>query len=158
MTIRLLMQYRDYPINSIISLDAATESGLILAKMAEANLTGGLTYIKPLLLNQKYNAEIQLNPNTGDVQGLVNPKTGGIMRHAKTRIIASFGGFKNQGTQFSNATTQLSATDRVRVIPWADANNIQAVMINGSSISNGKISAPGNAVMIAVSIEMRSFP
>lgn len=76
----------------------------------------------------------------------------------KTRIISSFGGLKNQSTQFSNATTQLSATDRIRVIPWADANNIQAVMINGSSISNGKISAPGNAVMVAVSIENGASP
>ena len=72
MTVRLLVQYGDYPINSIVSLDAPTEAGLISAKMAEANLTGGVTYIKPLLLNQKYNAQIQLNPNTGDVQGLVN--------------------------------------------------------------------------------------
>lgn len=47
MTVRLLSKYADYPINAIVSLDAATEAGLVAQKIAATNLTGGVTYAAP---------------------------------------------------------------------------------------------------------------
>lgn len=48
MTVRFLMDYGVYPQNSIVTLDAGTETGLINAKMASATLTGGVVYVPPV--------------------------------------------------------------------------------------------------------------
>lgn len=45
MTIRLLAQYGNYPPNSLVTLDAATETGLVADKTATTNLTGGSVYV-----------------------------------------------------------------------------------------------------------------
>ena len=44
MTVRLLAAWGIYPANAIISIDSATESGLVAAKFADTNLTGGTVY------------------------------------------------------------------------------------------------------------------
>ncbi|NHZ40112.1 hypothetical protein [Massilia aquatica] len=45
MTIRLLCAYASYPANALAVFDAATEAGLVAAKMASTDLTGGAIYI-----------------------------------------------------------------------------------------------------------------
>lgn len=48
MTVRLLCAYGVYPANAIVTLDAGTEAGLIASKLADSNLTGGVTYVAPV--------------------------------------------------------------------------------------------------------------
>ncbi|WP_343728510.1 hypothetical protein [Duganella sp.] len=45
MTVRLLADYDRYPANAIVTLDAGTETGLINAKRALADLTGGVALL-----------------------------------------------------------------------------------------------------------------
>lgn len=45
MTIRLLCHYGKYPANAIVTLDAGTEAGLVLANQATTNTTGGVPYV-----------------------------------------------------------------------------------------------------------------
>lgn len=45
MTVRLLCAYERYPVNAIVSLDAGTEAGLIAAKQASADTTGGTPFM-----------------------------------------------------------------------------------------------------------------
>lgn len=47
MTIRLLCAYSIYPANTIVTLDAGTEAGLIGAKQATTDITGGTGYVPP---------------------------------------------------------------------------------------------------------------
>lgn len=49
MTIRLLAAYGIYPCNAIVTLDSPTEAGLIAAKQALADTTGGTPYVAPVL-------------------------------------------------------------------------------------------------------------
>lgn len=49
MTIRLLAAYGIYPCNAIVTLDSPTEAGLIAAKQALADTTGGTPYVAPAL-------------------------------------------------------------------------------------------------------------
>lgn len=51
MTIKLLAAYVKFPPNAIITLDAATEAGLIAAGVATATLTGGAPYFDPNVSN-----------------------------------------------------------------------------------------------------------
>lgn len=61
MTIRLLTAYDKYPINAIITLDAGTEAGLVSAKMASADTTGGVPYVAPAVPNQRSPAQVELD-------------------------------------------------------------------------------------------------
>jgi hypothetical protein len=57
MTIRLLCAYDRYPANAIVTLDAGTEAGLIVAKQASSDLTGGTVFAPASnALQQKYSA------------------------------------------------------------------------------------------------------
>lgn len=47
MTVRLLTAWNGYPPNSLVTLDAGTEAGLVAAFLADTNLTGGTTYVPP---------------------------------------------------------------------------------------------------------------
>lgn len=99
--------------------------------------------------------------NLGTPLGLVNPADPsqivlGVGK--RTRIISSFGGWTSQNVSQSNGTTQLSATDRILCRPWADANDIQVIMVNGYGLSNGRVVPNGNAVLASVSIENGSAP
>lgn len=76
MTIRLLAKYRHYPIGSIVTLDAGTEAGLVAAKLADANLASGVPYVAPVVPNQRYPAQVEVDSTSGNVTGIVNPKTG----------------------------------------------------------------------------------
>lgn len=62
MTIRLLAQHEKYPANTIVTLGAATEAGLIAAKQASADTTGGVAWVEPTLPNQVYKAEAVIDP------------------------------------------------------------------------------------------------
>lgn len=48
MTIKLLTAYDKYPQNAIVTLDAGTEAGLITAKIAQADTTGGVLWSEPV--------------------------------------------------------------------------------------------------------------
>jgi len=49
MTVRLLAPFDKYPANTIVTLDAGTEAGLVAAKQATATLTGGDAWVEPSL-------------------------------------------------------------------------------------------------------------
>lgn len=72
MTIRLLTAYDKFPINAIIALDAATEAGLIGAKMASADTAGGVPYIAPTAPNQRTPAQVEMDAS-GAIVGLAHP-------------------------------------------------------------------------------------
>lgn len=72
MTIRLLDAHGPYPVNAIVTLDAGTEAGLVAAKEATTDLTGGLAYVAPSAPSQRYPAQIEVDAS-GNVTGLVGP-------------------------------------------------------------------------------------
>jgi hypothetical protein len=72
MTIRLLCAYAIYPQNAIITLDAGTETGLVNAKMASTNLTGGVPYVPPPIPNQLVNAQLIVD-SSKNVLGILGP-------------------------------------------------------------------------------------
>lgn len=47
MTIKLLTPRGQYPVNAIVTFDAATEAALVADKVATTNLTGGTAYVAP---------------------------------------------------------------------------------------------------------------
>ena len=49
MTIRLLCAYGKFPANAIVTLDAATEAGLVSAKQASLNTVGGDVYFSDVI-------------------------------------------------------------------------------------------------------------
>lgn len=79
MTVRLLAKHKQYPIGSIVTLDAGTEAGLVAAKLADTNLAGGVPYVAPVVPNQRYTAQVEVDASSGSVAGIVNPKTGDVL-------------------------------------------------------------------------------
>lgn len=82
MTVRLLAAYGIYPANAIVTLDAGTETGLITAKMASADLTGGVTYVPPVLQDQRWDVLAHRDASGNllelvDASGAVVPSGGG---------------------------------------------------------------------------------
>lgn len=76
MTIRLLCAYSIYPTNAIVTLDAATEAGLVAARQASTNTTGGVPYVPPAQSNQVFPARLVFDGNK-NVLGLENPEAPG---------------------------------------------------------------------------------
>ena len=110
MTIRLLAARGHYPVNAIVTLDAGTEAGLVAAKLAEFNLTGGTPYVAPTLPNQRFDAQIEVDP-AGAVVGLV----------ADGKVIAIGGGY----------TPPISQYDRALIIPQIrQANAVKGLSRN----------------------------
>lgn len=72
MTVRLLAAYGQYPINAIVTLDAGTESGLVAAKLATTNATGGVPYVQPAVPNQRYSAQVEIDSG-GNLVGVIGP-------------------------------------------------------------------------------------
>lgn len=68
MTIRLLSAYSTYPANAIVTLDAATEAGLIAAKQASANTAGGAAYFPSSVPKQYLPAKLVFD-GSGNVLG-----------------------------------------------------------------------------------------
>jgi hypothetical protein len=75
MTIRLLAAYDKYPINAIVTLDTGTEAGLVAAKMASTNTTGGVAYVAPVGPAQRYPAQVEVDAS-GSILGLAQPNGG----------------------------------------------------------------------------------
>jgi hypothetical protein len=50
MTIKLLCGRGKFPAGAIVTLDAGTEAGLIAANQASADLTGGMKYVEPRMV------------------------------------------------------------------------------------------------------------
>ena len=74
MTVRLLAAWGIYPANAIISIDSATETGLVAAKLADTVLTGGVAYVAPVdKTDYDQPAKLRIDPLTGAVTGLVGP-------------------------------------------------------------------------------------
>ena len=79
MTVKLLVKYRyggiDYAVGNLLTADAGTESGLIAAKLADSNLTGGTTYTAPASVETVDETHIPAFAldSSGNVTGLVGP-------------------------------------------------------------------------------------
>lgn len=101
MTIKLLTPWNGYPANSIISIDAGTETGLINDKMASSNLTGGVAYVAPLVPIQYKDARLAVDAG-GGVAGLLGPN--GYVGQLKPKAGLSLKAVINKAVfgQFSN--------------------------------------------------------
>lgn len=71
MTIRLLVNHAGYAANSIVDLDAATEAGLVAAKLASTDITGGVYVLDPAVA-----ASLGVQPGLG--HGASAPRGGSI--------------------------------------------------------------------------------
>lgn len=65
MTIRLLVAYGEYPINAIVTLDAGTEAGLVAAKLASLDTSGGTPYVPPVPARRRGLVEFETGPGGG---------------------------------------------------------------------------------------------
>lgn len=72
MTVRLLAAWGVYPQNAIIDIDDETEAGLVAAKLADTDTTGGVVYVAPTVPAQ-IRAPGQQVIESGKVVALVNP-------------------------------------------------------------------------------------
>lgn len=86
MTIRLLTAYPPYPANAIVTLDAGTEAGLVAAKLAETNTTGGVPYVAPVAPGWRVSAQLDVDSSSNPrsiqgADGLRVPLPGGIIRN-----------------------------------------------------------------------------
>lgn len=83
MTVRLLCARGKYPANAIVTLDAGTEAGLVTAKMASTDMTGGVPYVELPSPNQivasdlVYDASGTLIGMT-TIDGKIQPLGGGL--------------------------------------------------------------------------------
>ncbi|MET3132868.1 hypothetical protein AAKU55_003149 [Oxalobacteraceae bacterium GrIS 1.11] len=78
MTIRLLCSYDKYLANAIVSIDAATEAGLVAAGQATVSLAGGVPYVAPVAQQPSARATLSFdsNNNVTGVSGLTQrPKS-----------------------------------------------------------------------------------
>lgn len=95
MTVRLLAAWGIYPANAIISIDSATETGLVAAKLADTVLTGGVAYVAPVdKTDYDQPAKLRIDPLTGAVTGLVRPdgSTIGFPEAAACKPVMILGG------------------------------------------------------------------
>lgn len=103
MTIRLLCDYDRYPANAIVSLDAGTEAGLIAAKRALSDTTGGVAFV----------------PVSGPVQSRVGAFTVRTGRAETIRLL------EDQALTVSGVTGTVGSVSRVDAAgavvgtPWA---------------------------------------
>ena len=115
MTIRLLAARGHYPVNAIVTLDAGTEAGLVAAKLAEFNLTGGTPYVAPTLPNQRFDAQIEVDP-AGAVVGLV----------ADGKVIAIGGGNTDTTSPHypaARAVMRIASVSQIRLITANSSNS-----------------------------------
>jgi len=78
MTVKLLADRRidgkDFIVGNLCATDAATEAGLIAAKLAIADLTGGTAYVPPAVQRQYVPVMAESNPLTGGLESSVYGK------------------------------------------------------------------------------------
>ena len=118
MTIRLLAAYGEYPINAIVTLGAGTEAGLVAAKLASTDTTGGTPYVPPVPQRQRWPVMSETNPVTGGIEfasGDVEPRSIGA------RVVSG-------GVAVS--TTQLGKTGLLCGRLAARAKAIQLIFFN----------------------------
>lgn len=95
MTVRLLCDWTDsrdgkrYKSSNLLTTDAGTEAGLVAAKLADINLTGGTTYIPPAVAKQTIPVMAEVNPLTGGL-GFSLPD-GGYLPASKMRTACLLG-------------------------------------------------------------------
>lgn len=87
MTIKLLAAYGPYPINSIVTLDAGTEAGLIAANQATSTLTGGVPYTAPRGQKQYLPVMVEVDTtNPGGGVRLADPAIESAVLRAATDV------------------------------------------------------------------------
>jgi lysophospholipase L1-like esterase len=145
MTIRLLTPYDKYPVNSIVTLDAGTEAGLIAAKMAQADTTGGTPYVAPTAPNQLVPAQLSVDP-FGNVLGLQGP-TGKVQSISgnQANTLAVIGDSITANWYFQSALAP-SVTPR-GYLSWALALSKQRMQVVGSFATGGsRVVGPGGTL------------
>lgn len=76
MTIKLLAKHGIYTANTIVTLDAPTEAGLVAAKLATTDLTGGVPYVAPPApQNQRFPVLVEVDP-AGNSVAVVSSQNG----------------------------------------------------------------------------------
>lgn len=74
MTVRLLCDWDDsrdgkrYKCGNLLTTDAGTEAGMVAAKLADVNLTGGTNYIAPAVEKQTFPVTAEVNQLTGGIE------------------------------------------------------------------------------------------
>lgn len=137
MTVRLLAAYGAYPINAIVTLDAGTEAGLVAAKLADTNTTGGVTYVAPVVANQRYPARVEVDPS-GNTTGIAGAD-GNVFRLRRANTAVIFGDSITSQNYATSATgMSVTAAGTVATVTYANHGMTavgQEVIIHGATDS-----------------------
>ena len=136
MTVRLLAAYGIYPANAIVTLDTGTETGLITAKLASANLAGGVAYTAPPAPNQLSRAQV-LKDGAGKVLGLADANGNIINVGAIVATITGTGvvGSPLTATLPTGVVGTLQFTKTLKASPFTKSNIASAVANAVNSLS-----------------------
>lgn len=128
MTIRLLCAYSTYPVNAIVTLDAATEAGLVAANIASTNLSGGVAYVAPAVPNQLSNAQV-VKDGVGNVLGFADGS--GKKLNVGAVVATMAGNFAVGGTVSAslgpNTVGTIQFTRTLKASPFTKSNIAGAV-------------------------------
>lgn len=145
MTVRLLAAWGIYPANAIISIDSATETGLVVAKLADTVLTGGVAYVAPVdKTDYDQLAKLRIDPLTGAVTGLVGPGGDFALRTTRPvhRVIRGFDtltGVTNTptgGTVTASIDTASPFGGRALKLAFDGAATLNDTVISGFDLAN----------------------
>lgn len=94
MTIKLLTPRGQYPVNAIVTFDAATEAALVADKVATTNLTGGTAYVAPaagntpqVVSNVSYAGGKLFDGNGNEITSLVSGAWNRIPSLGQTMVV-----------------------------------------------------------------------
>lgn len=105
-----------YPAGAIVTLDSATETGLVGTKEATTDLTGGITYTPPVPSGQP--RDLQVLTSSDGVVALINPATGDTLTSPCPII---FQGRKDTDTVFTGLT----------IAPWVVTDYCDLTAVRG---------------------------
>lgn len=134
MTIKLLCGRGKFPANAIVTLDAPTEAGLIAAKQATADLTGGVVYVPPAIPNQRYPVQVEVDSTGGSV-GIVG---GAMAKPLSLGLGSPVLGQQGPLLMLGDSHTQ-RGTSRAVVVddgrPWYTVTNLDYTNLGGAQYS-----------------------
>lgn len=125
MTVKLLMDWpdsrngRQYVAGNLLTTDAGTETGLVNAKMATSNLTGGTNYVAPVPQTQYKTAQV-----VTDAGGAV---TISKMDYASQVVMQK----RRFSTALDSVAASIQSGKHTTLLDWTDTANIAAAGAGG---------------------------
>lgn len=144
MTVRLLVAWEDpsdrkkYAANNLLTTDAPTEAGLVAAKLADTNLTGGTAYVPAPVAPQRlpvYITEAGRLVDWADntVSGGAPITINGIAAVGNTLTAAIAAGWQNSGGNWTRDGANISGASSL-AYPLVTADNDKNVTYKSSNI------------------------